>query len=146
MRMQIMRFGLVMEGYFLEYENDDLPRVISVKARRPKLLSVPTSGGSPYPKFTFYVKGTPYTVEVHRVIAEHLIPFPRPKGVTKKSWDAAPKDIKTGFMNMYLVNHIDGNKYNCRLSNLEWVTPRENVQKAVDQKRVRNRKSVYREG
>ena len=146
MRMQIMRFGLVMEGYFLEYDNDDLPRFISVKGHRTKKMPIPTSGKPPYPLIRFSVKGVQYSSRVHRVIAEHLIPFPRPKGVTKKSWDAAPKDIKSAFMNMYLVNHKDHNKYNWHPSNLEWVTSRENNQKYQEHKRARNRKSVYREG
>ena len=48
---------------------------------------------------------------LHRLIAEHFIPNP----------DNKPE-----------VNHIDGNKLNNNLSNLEWVTTSENALHAVD--------------
>ncbi|HJW29342.1 MAG TPA: HNH endonuclease signature motif containing protein [Saprospiraceae bacterium] len=48
---------------------------------------------------------------VHQLVARAFIPNP----YSKKQ-----------------VNHIDGNKYNCRISNLEWVTARENIQHATD--------------
>jgi hypothetical protein len=51
------------------------------------------------------------TCRVHRIVAEHFI---------------VPTSAAAGE-----VNHIDGNKANNRVSNLEWVTPSENVQHAV---------------
>ena len=43
---------------------------------------------------------------IHRLVAEHFIPNPN---------------------NLPQVNHIDGNKLNNDISNLEWVTNRDNV-------------------
>ena len=48
---------------------------------------------------------------VHRLLAEQFIPNPN---------------------NLPFVNHIDGNKGNCSLINLEWCTSQENNQHAID--------------
>ena len=45
---------------------------------------------------------------LHRLVAEHFIPNPNPQKYTQ-------------------VNHIDGNRYNNAVSNLEWCAPSHNV-------------------
>ena len=53
---------------------------------------------------------------VHRIVAEHFLP----------DWDASKE-----------VNHIDGNKHNNRMDNLEMCTRQENIRHSIDA-RLRN--------
>lgn len=51
------------------------------------------------------------SITVHRLVATHFIPNP---------------------LSLPEINHIDGNKHNNHVSNLEWMTHKDNVQHAVD--------------
>ena len=127
--------GNVIEGYFIEFVGS-LVSVWSNKVaggRRGsifggiKQLSIPSSGKANYPKLKFRENGEYIHADAHRVIAENLIPFPKPKEISKKDWDATPESVKRHMQSLYFVNHIDHNKYNCHPSNLEWVTAKRNV-------------------
>lgn len=59
---------------------------------------------------TLYKNGKPKPILVHRLVAETFIENP---------------------LNKKEVNHIDCDKGNNNVSNLEWVTPKENMQHAI---------------
>ncbi len=73
------------------------------KTGRMKQLCVNTSG---YYSTELYQGGVPLRKRVHRLVAEAFIPNP----------DGKPQ-----------VNHIDGNKLNNNVANLEWVSNSENM-------------------
>lgn len=56
-------------------------------------------------------RGQVKSIRIHKAIAETFIPNP---------------------LNLPIVNHIDENKLNCNIDNLEWVTSQENTKKHWD--------------
>lgn len=84
--------------------------VISKKSRNPvKMIgSRPQKG---YQSVSLRYEGVQVQKLIHRLVAEYFIP--RVNGKNQ-------------------VNHIDGNKQNNSVSNLEWVSPKENMKHAVE--------------
>lgn len=60
---------------------------------------------------TLQINGVSQRFRIHRLVANAFIPNPE---------------------NKPYVNHIDGNRDNNVVSNLEWVTPSENTRHAID--------------
>jgi len=86
--------------------------------------------GKGYIIYSLYVTPSVKTIKkAHRLVAEHFIPNPENK----------PQ-----------VNHIDGNKLNNHVDNLEWCTNRENIQHAlnnglIDTRGEKSGKNIYPE-
>lgn len=119
-----------IKGYEHDYAIDCHGHILSLLTDQYVTPSVDTNG---YLKVTLMKDGVRAVKRVHRLVAEHFLPN-----------DDAGKTV---------INHIDGNKQNPDVTNLEWCTQQENVQhahttglqtKTSDKSVVRGDGRVYR--
>lgn len=80
-----------------------------VRNKETKHIKSLRSSGRGYMRVTLYPSGITYSI--HRLVAETFIPNNN---------------------NYPCVNHIDGNKTNNSVNNLEWCTPKQNTRHAID--------------
>lgn len=80
----------------------------------------PSKNGNGYAMVTIYKNGIGYTKSVHRIVAKAFL-----QKVKGKEY----------------INHINGDKMDNRLENLEWCTPHENTEHY--HKTLRNGKPMY---
>lgn len=85
--------------------------IISEKRGSRKVLTGGRTGEDGYNSVSLRHNGRQEQKLIHRLVAENFIPI---------------EDGK------FQVNHIDGNKLNNDVSNLEWVSPKENMVHAVE--------------
>lgn len=97
-----------IKGYEGLYEVSNMGRVKSLRWPSPKILSPEKPGG--YCRIQLYKNKKKIRMLVHRLVASAFIPNPYNK----------PE-----------VNHIDGDKENNKVDNLEWVTGKENTNHAM---------------
>jgi len=64
-------------------------------------------------------------VAIHKIVANTFLPRPIPEPF-KKIWDTLTKDQKLCVQSGYVVDHIDGDKSNPHVSNLQYLTMWEN--------------------
>lgn len=94
------------------YHASNFGRIKSFYGRKPRILK-PVLTGQGYLFVNLHVNGEVQQRRIHRIVAELFIPNPYGK----------PE-----------VNHADGHKFNCHVSNLEWATSAENRQHAYKTK------------
>lgn len=92
------------------YEISSHGRVRSSKRKRECILK-PRITHDGYVWYNLHVNGKGYSKRAHRLAAEAFVPNPLEKGT---------------------VNHIDGNKLNNSIENLEWATREEQMQHAYE--------------
>lgn len=95
-----------------EYEVSNIGRVRSMKRYYGMVgrIMPQTIQRKGYYAVTFHMNNKAYCRKVHRLVIEAFIPNPD---------------------NLPCINHIDGNKLNNRIDNLEWCTYQHNMQHAV---------------
>ena len=106
--------GIIYEGL---YKVSNLGRILSLNYRntgKPDLMT-PIDNGTGYLKIQLWKNGKPKTCLVHRLVAQTFIPNPENK----------PE-----------VNHIDEDKTNNRVDNIEWKSPKENSNHGTRNERI----------
>lgn len=98
-----------IKGYDSKYYVSNLGRVKSVKYRRPRILK-PRLDNHGYYRVALVNGKRIKECKIHRLVAEAFIENP---------------------YNKPTVNHIDGNKRNNRVENLEWATSKEQMEHAL---------------
>ena len=118
-----------IKGYEGLYKVSNLGKVKSMGHRRTHTLEkdLKPSIFHGYEHVTLLKHGKGTKMRVHRIVAQAFIPNP---------------------LNKPQINHIDGNKLNNCISNLEWATSQENILHAFNmglnhaQKGAENRRSI----
>lgn len=93
------------------YSNYEVSTHGRIRNKRLNIIMKTHSNRGGYEQLCLRENGGKHTCKVHRLVAETFIPNP----------DNLPQ-----------VNHIDGDKWNNNISNLEWCTQQQNLKHAVD--------------
>ena len=88
---------------FPDYKISNFGRVMNNKTG---YIKKPSIGKRGYYVYSMQKDGKSYLRTTHIMLARSFIPNPQ---------------------NLEQINHIDGNKLNCSIENLEWVSPRDNM-------------------
>ena len=97
-----------LKGFEDKYKISSKGEIINKKDNKKINTRISKDG---YIRVTLYYKNKSYIKSIHRLVAETFI------------------EKKTTTSNLE-VNHIDGNKLNNNINNLEWITHKENIEHA----------------
>lgn len=110
-----------IKGYEGYYQVSNLGSVKSLERKEVNSIGVLKSyeskvlkdvdNGRGYSQIRLYKNGKGITVKIHKLVAESFLENPR---------------------GLIEINHIDGNKKNNSVENLEWITRKENISHAIE--------------
>ena len=109
-----MEHWKAIDGYEGLYQVSNLGRVKSLKCGKEKILKPGKNTGG-YLHVDLYKDGHEKTVKIHRLVAEAFIPNPN---------------------NLDTINHKDEDKTNNTVSNLEWMSQKDNINYGTRNKRL----------
>lgn len=117
--------GRIIDGYFISthgiiYSNK------SGKLKRKSIHQYKNTKSLQYPHTILTENNKSITVRIHRVLGEVFLKFPRPKHIPYKIWLKTSIIVKRELQKSYIIDHIDNDPSNYRLSNLRWVSTKEN--------------------
>ena len=124
----VVAYGIEFSNYFVDRKGN----VHSFMKDQPNILKPNFNATNGYPFVGLSFKGKKYSIRLHRLVAETFIPRPKPKHLRRKIWDMMTYSEKEYITQSYQVNHIDHDVENYSISNLEWVSASENLQKKCD--------------
>ena len=72
-------------------------------------------------------------IGIHQLVMQAFKPFDKflPQEINKEDYDKTPESMKIFIRQAFVVNHIDHDKKNNNLNNLEWITVKANNFKAL---------------
>ena len=101
---------------------------------RRVLISFPANSFA----YKYYIKNENENREhryvlMHQVVMQTFKPFDKflPKEINKEDYDKTPESMKIFIRQAFIINHIDHDKKNNNVTNLEWVTTKANAFKAL---------------
>ena len=120
----VIHQGRIIKDYFISPHGT----IYSNKRGKLKRLAIHQykTQSLQYPHSTLMENGKSIVVRIHRILGEVFLKFPRPKHIPYKLWLKTPSIVKRELQKSYVIDHIDNNPSNYRLSNLRWVSAKEN--------------------
>jgi len=117
--------GRIINGYFVSLDGKIYSNKRG-KLKEKKLQQYKEPKALQYPHTTVWENGKSICVRIHRALGEAFLPFPRPKEIPYKIWLKTSIIVKRLLQQNYIIDHIDNDPLNYRLSNLRWASTKEN--------------------
>ena len=133
---QVVRFGVKLPGYYATKSG----KIFSTKTNRfislfegkhgylRCSLSLPVDTFDDHSYFKANFKRMTFNLqqEVHRLIAETFLPIDDNPPIPIEDWNKTPETAKQFIRESAIVDHIIPDLSNNSISNLRWVTPKQN--------------------